>query len=139
MSTVPILDLSTQVKPPSTFTVDEEEYQLLGLEHLSPEDEAKATAAFSRFAQILRKLDDAANDVDAAKLAKALRGRRVKLIAMLTTVPTDVADKLPISAQTKLFNAIRKETGLDQTAADLDPDDVAVDDITDDEPDADLT
>jgi len=108
-----ILELSTTVEPAKTFTVDDESYELLGFEHLSPEDEAKATGAFTRFGQLARRLDSASNDSQAATIAKQLRTRRVDLIAMLTTIPRDVAEKLPLSAQIQLFRAVREETGQD--------------------------
>jgi hypothetical protein len=106
-----ILTLSTTVEPAKKFAVDDEVYELLGMEHLSPEDEARATAAFSRFGQIARKLDRSTNDNEAKRLALALRGRRIELISMLTTIPREVAETLPLTAQIQLFNAIQEETG----------------------------
>lgn len=106
-----ILELTTEVEPAKTFLVDEEEYKLLGLEHLSDEDESKATAAFTRFQQIAMQLSRTKNDRQAQQLAKQLRTRRLELITMLTTIPKDVADKLPLSAQIQLFKAVQDETG----------------------------
>lgn len=109
-----ILELSTEVEPAKTFTVDDEEYKLLGLEHLSDEDEAKATAAFTRFGQLLNALDRANSDQQATRLSKQLRERRIELITMLTTIPKDVASRLPLSAQVKLFRAVQQETGNEE-------------------------
>src|SRR4051794_24435684 len=112
-----ILELSTEVEPAKTFTVDDEEYKLLGLEHLSDEDEARATAAFTRFGQLVRALDRSNSDQAAKRLAKQLRDRRIELITMLTSIPTEVADKLPLSAQVKLFRAVQAETGNEELDA----------------------
>lgn len=109
-----ILELSTQVEEAKTFTVDDEEYKLLGLEHLSDDDEAKATAAFTRFAQLLRALDRAGSDQAATRLSKQLKQRRVELITMLTTIPEEIVKTLPLSAQIKLFRAVQQEIGADE-------------------------
>lgn len=122
MTTDPILELSTQVKPVSTFTVDGESYDLLGLAHLSAADEAEVTAQLSRFEQIGLRLDRAKSDEEAKKFAVELRKRRIRLIAKMTTVPEEVADKLPLEAQIKLFSAVRRELN-GENASDLPADD----------------
>lgn len=128
MTTDPILELSTQVKPVSTFTVDGESYDLLGLAHLSAADEAEVTAQLSRFEQIGLRLDRAKSDEEAKKLAVELRKRRIRLISKMTTVPEDVAEKLPLEAQIKLFSAVRRELN-GENAADLPDDGDATDDL----------
>lgn len=122
MTTDPILELSTQVKPVSTFTVDGSSYDLLGLAHLSASDEAEVTAQLSRFEQIGLRLDRAKSDEEARKLAVELRKRRIRLITKMTTVPEDVAEKLPLEAQIKLFSAVRRELN-GENASDLPADD----------------
>lgn len=104
-----ILSLTTTIEPAKTFEVDGEAFQLLGFEHLSPEEEARATAAFTRFAQLDTRLSNAKSDAEAQQFATQLRKRRIQLITMLTTLPTEIAEKLPISAQTELFKAVQAE------------------------------
>lgn len=107
----PILSLSTEVEPAKTFEIDGEEYELLGIEHLSPNQEAEVQGLFSRFEQVARKLALAGSDKQAELFAKQLRTRRVQLITKLTTVPDEVASKLPPSAQLQLFRAVANEFG----------------------------
>ena len=107
----PILSLTTQLEPPSTFEVDGETYELLGLKHLSDEQEAHATALFSRFGQISYKMETAPTDKEAERFSKDLRKRRLDLIALLTTMPRDKVETLPLPAQIELFRAVRQETG----------------------------
>lgn len=101
-----ILSLSTEVEPAQKFEIDGTEYDLLGVEHLSPEQEASATAKFTRFMQIARTLDRTTNERQATNLAKQLRERRIELITLVTTVPKDVAESLPIRGQLQLFQAV---------------------------------
>ena len=112
--TDPILELSTHVEPPKIFKVDDTEYQLLGLEHLSAADEAKATALFTRFGQLVQLLDSASNDRSAEQVAQNLRNRRIDLISLLTTIPRATAETLPLRAQVQLFQAIQRETGREE-------------------------
>lgn len=109
MTSSAILSLSTEVAKPKTFTVDEVEYDLLGLAHLSPNDEAEVTALLSRFEQAGARLDRAKSDQEAKSLAADLRRRRIGLITKMTTIPEDIAEKLPLQAQIKLFAAVRDE------------------------------
>jgi hypothetical protein len=108
-----LFDLTTEVEPAQTFTVDGDEYKLLGMQHLSPDQEAKATAVFTRFQQLVRRLDRSGSDSDAERISKQLRTRRLELITMMTTIPMDVAEKLPVTAQVKLFQAIQAEGDLE--------------------------
>lgn len=117
-----VLELTTELEPAATFTVDGEEYELLGFEHLTPEQEAKATGAFTRFQQASIRLDRSSTDKEAEQRAKDVRKRRLDCIALLTTMPREVAEKLPPSAQIKLFKAVNDEAG-----ADADEDDTVVD------------
>jgi hypothetical protein len=113
----PILSLSTQLDPPETFEVDGESFDLLGLKHLSDEQEAKAQGLFARFQNISGQLEHSANDQVAQRLSKDLRKRRLDLIALMTTVPRDLVEKLPLPAQVKLFKAIMEDfTGGDEDA-----------------------
>ena len=44
-----LMQLSTTVAPAKTFTVDGMAYELLGMDHLSPEAEANVTALLTRY------------------------------------------------------------------------------------------
>ena len=106
-----ILSLSTTVEPAKTFEVDDESYELLGFEHLSADDEAKAQAMFTKFFQLNRQLDNMANEKQGESLAKRIREKRIDILAHLTTMPHEVAAKLPLPAQAALFRAVAQETG----------------------------
>ena len=110
-----ILELSTTVEPAETFAVDDTTYELLGFEHLSPEQEAAATGAFTRFQQCAVHLDRAQSAGAAEKIAAELRKRRLDVLCLLTTMPREVAEKLPMSAQVALFKAVRQESGQDDS------------------------
>lgn len=118
-----ILSLSTSIEPAETFEVEDggemKTFELLGFEHLSPEQEAKATAAFTRFQQCAVRLDRAQSDAAAEKLAGELRKRRIDVLCLLTTMPREVAEKLPMSAQVQLFKAVREESGQDDDGGDV--------------------
>ena len=113
-----ILNLSTTAEPAGTIGIDDQVYELLGFEHLSPEQEAKATAAFTRFQQCAVKLDRAQSDQAAEKLAADLRRRRIDVLCLLTTIPREVVEKIPMSGQVALFKAVRQESGQDDDIGD---------------------
>jgi hypothetical protein len=106
-----VLELSTQVAAAKTFTVDGEEYNLLGFEHLSPEEEAEVQAKFARFDTLNRQLELTGDDTEAKNLAKKLRSRRIELLTKVTTMPLELADKLPLPEQIKIMKAIQAEVG----------------------------
>lgn len=112
-----ILNISTEVTPPKKFAVDDQEYDLLSFDHLSPEKEAAALAEFTRFAQTDAALSRASSDGNAERLAKKLRERRIKLITMLTTLPKDVASTIPLDGQLAIFKAVQAETGREDVDA----------------------
>lgn len=115
-----LLELSTTVEPSKTFTVDGEEYKLLTLGHLGPEQEAKTMGDSARFENILQRMARAGNDKDAERLAAQARRKRIDILTQLTTMPREVAENLPIPAQTQLFQAVQREAlgeaGDDSTA-----------------------
>jgi hypothetical protein len=106
-----ILSLSTTVEPPKTFEVDSESYDLLGFSHLSPEDEARAQALFARFFALNRALDNAPNEKQGESFAKRVREKRLQILTMLTTMPMEVAERLPLDAQAQVFRAVAEESG----------------------------
>jgi len=106
-----VRELSTKVEPASKFTVDGEEYELHTFEHLSPEEEAEVTALFARHAKLSELLNEAPNVKKGKEIASRLRGSRIALLSKLTTCPEDVIEKLPMSGQAQLFEAVQEEVG----------------------------
>lgn len=127
-----VLDLTTQVAPTKKFTIDGEEYDLLTLEHLSPEKESLVTATFARFQRIYNRLERASNDGSAIKEASKLRHCRETLILAMTSAPADVVSELGPTAQGKILDAIQTEIVLAGGGADDDEDD-DVDESADDD------
>lgn len=106
-----LLELSTQIKPPAVFAVDGDEYRLLGFEHLGKSDEARATALFAKYGRLTRLIAREKSQPRAEKIAGAMYDVRMELMCTLTDLPREVAERLPMSQQTKLLTAIRQEIG----------------------------
>jgi hypothetical protein len=106
-----VLDISTEVDPPKLIKIDGEDYQLLGFDHLSPEEESEVTAAFARFQTAFTRLDQATSDKAATQEAIKLRRKREQLIGLMTTVPREVISKLTTAKQGQLLRAIQDEIG----------------------------
>lgn len=104
-----MLALSTQVKPAKKFTVDGEEYQLLGLEHISKEGEAEALALLSRHSLLMIELENTANVTKGKVVAERLRECRLRVIRALTDLPKETAETLPLHAQAQLLEAVVAE------------------------------
>ena len=117
------LALTTAVLPAKKFTVDGAEYEMLGTDHLSPDDEAQVLALFARHNILTMELDRERNPVKGKVIAERQRTARMAVIGKLTTLPPDVAGILPLSQQVKLLEAIREEVEQD------DEDEEAVDPI----------
>lgn len=103
------LALTTKLAPTKKFTVDGEEYEILGLDHLSKEDESKAVALFARHAYIATELEMTPNVQKGKELASRVRDTRMQIIATLTTLPKDIAEKLPLNAQIELITAVQSD------------------------------
>ena len=103
------LSLSTTVVPAKKFLVDSAEFEMLGTDHLSPEDEALVLAWFSRHNILTLELDRERNVAKGKVIAARQREARVSVIGKLTTLPKDVIEKLPLSQQVKLLEALEAE------------------------------
>lgn len=103
------LQLSTTLKPPTKFTVDGQSYDLLGIDHLSPEQEAEAMALFARLGIVTDELNAESNVQKGTKKAAEVRATRVAIFTKLTTLPKEVASKLPLSAQVALLERVQEE------------------------------
>lgn len=118
---VPTLDLTREISPPKKLIrLGADDYELKNYDHLSPQEEAAVTATFARFMRAFEKLGTAKNDKVAQEIALKLQGYRVKLIALMTTVPTRVITTLGPGAQGKLLSAVQDEISADNV---LDEDD----------------
>jgi hypothetical protein len=109
MMTTDILTLSTAVLPPKTFTIDEESYDLLSPKYFDPLQEARLDAILARYARLGRLLAEAKDDTAAEKSSMKLRTTRMDLIVHCTTVPDEVANRLPLDGQMLLLDAISTE------------------------------
>ena len=105
------VSISTRVKPPRKFLLDETEYELLGPDHLSADDENEVLALFARHAYTTRELEVAGTLNQGTAIAARLRKLQEKIISKTTTVPLDVIATLPPQAKAKLLEAVRD--GLD--------------------------
>jgi hypothetical protein len=125
------LALTTEIAPAKLFTVDGAEYKLLGIDHLSAEDEAGAMALFARHSLLAQEIELTANTKRGAELALKLKSCRIRILCKLTTLPEEVATKLPVGAQVKLLEAIQVELSAEDADEDDDKeeDDVATADV----------
>jgi hypothetical protein len=103
-----VLDLSTTVDPPPIVAIDDEEFELRTMEHLSPLDEAKLRALVAkeeRFTDQLTKVPTTDNNRLEA-IAMQLRKTRIDLILLMTTIPKEKIEALPVPAQQQLIALI---------------------------------
>ncbi len=107
----PLFDISTEVAEAIPFAVDGELYHISGWEHMSRSDEAKTTAIFAKYNRLSRMLEEAKKREEGERIAAAMYDLRMELLSSLTDLPREVAEKLPMSGQAKLMNAIARETG----------------------------
>lgn len=107
------LTIATDLEPTKKIKLDGTDYELLTVNHLSPQQEAAVTATFSRFQRIFEQLEVAKNDPVAEKLAADLQQYRAKLIGLMTTIPSSVVRGLRPGVQSEIVKAIRKEWAPD--------------------------
>ncbi len=112
------LELSTALKEPKLFLVDGEEYKLLGLDHLTPEQEAETMALFSRLNILTEELSAEANVSKGTKKALELKETRMVLLTKLTTLNREVAQRIPLTQQVLLLEAIQAEVSEDSGSED---------------------
>ena len=117
MSERQLLQLSTSVVPATIFTVDDDEFKILGLEHLSEDEEASIMGLFSQYGQLNDKLAAVKRRDDAEMVARKLRRLRLELLVRMTDLPAAVAEKLPLSQQLLLIEAVTNELNTPPPAA----------------------
>lgn len=123
-----LLVLSTRVAPTQKFLVDGEEYELLGMDHLSEDDEALVMARFSKYQQTADNLSIESDLRKGQALASSLKKQRTAIIAQLTTLPKEIAAKLPTKPAVKIIEAV--QTVLEEGDGDDDPSDTKTEDDT---------
>jgi len=101
-----VMELTTTVADPATFTVDGDSYDMFTYEHLNKEQEAKTQALFRRHLRELNKLNTAADDRSAENAATKNRETRIDILCALTNMPRDVAEALPQPQQARLMREI---------------------------------
>lgn len=104
-----LLSLTTVLKPPKKFLVDGDEYELLGVDHLSADDEADVMALFSRYGILQSDLEVQSEVRKGAETAKKMKATRLTILTKLTTLPLEVAKKLPLTQQVLLLEAVQAE------------------------------
>lgn len=114
------LSLTTRIKPAKKFTVDGEEYQLLGIDHLSPDDENKVMALFARHSLLLAEQEGTENVTKGTAVAERVRKTRLEIICTLTDLPKSVAQALPLSGQARLLETLQEEISKDAEGEDED-------------------
>lgn len=112
------LALTTTLAPAKQFSVDGVGYDMLGVDHLSPDDEAETMALFARYGVLQAELDIEKNVTKGKAIAVALKATRLTLLTKLTSLPLSIAGKLPLTSQVKLLEAIQAEV---EEAADAEP------------------
>jgi len=104
-----LLDISTQVVEADTFTVDDVQYELKGLVHLSPAEEVKVSAMFARFNSLSEQMASAGTQAKAESFARQVRDKRHELLAAMTTCPLDLIKRIPLPAQIGLMDAVGEQ------------------------------
>lgn len=113
------ISLSTALSPAKKFQLDGDPYDLLGIDHLSPNDEARVMALFARLGVLTAELELTSNVNRGEELAKRVKETRLNILAKLTSAPKDSLEKLPLGEQVRLLGAIEGVIGT----ADADEDD----------------
>lgn len=103
------LELTTSIAPAKKFTVDGDEYLLLGVDHLTPEQENKVMALFARHALLLAEQEQTSHLGKGEAIAGRVRQCRLSLISTLTNLPQDIAGRLPLTQQARLMETLQEE------------------------------
>lgn len=112
------LSFTTELAPAEQFQVDGAAYDILGLDHLSAEEEAEVTALFARFTVLAADLANTANVEKGKALALKVSATRLQLLCKLTSLTPEIASKLHVTQQVKLLEAIEAGVQADYDAAD---------------------
>lgn len=108
----PLISLSTQVVEPAEVEIDDDKYQVYGQDHIGRDKEIRLMTLFKNHERAQRRFDTAKSDSDTAKAASLMRDARIDIITEFSTIPEEVADKLPLHAQGRLLDIIATEMGF---------------------------
>lgn len=108
-----LLNLSTRIKEPAKFTVDGREYQILGIDHLSPTEESQVMALFARHAILTDELSMSRVTAKGERIALQMKEAREALLGKLTDLDSATIKKLAVSKQIKLLEVIEQVVSED--------------------------
>lgn len=114
----PLVSLSTQVAEPATIEIDETSYDVLGEQNIGRSEEVTLMTLFKQHEQAQRDFDGGRDKRKITAAAERMRNTRLEIITTFTTIPLDVADKLPLVAQAQLLDIIAREMGFTNDADD---------------------
>lgn len=121
------LSFTTSLKPTKKFKVDGVPYDILGVDHLSADDEAEVTALFARYNVLQSELEVTAQVQKGKLLAEKIKNTRLVILTKLTTMPKDVAGTLHLTQQVALLDTLASDAENDDATAGNDEGETATD------------
>ena len=112
------LTFTTELAPAKKFLVDGQEYSLLGVDHLSTEDENEVTALFARFGVLTDELSLTSNLDKGRALAEKVKSTRISILCKVTSLDKETAERLHPTQQTQIIEAIISEVEAGRVAED---------------------
>jgi len=93
------------------FEYNSETYSLLTMAHLSPEQEAEMQALWRKHDHLQKKIEQAnpMEDKRIKELTLQVRECRAKMIAVMTTMPEELAASLPVAHQVKIMSYLGRD------------------------------
>lgn len=116
MSDAFALSFTTSLKPAKKFLVDGAPYEILGVDHLSPDDETEVTALFARYNVLQSELEVTSNVAKGKGLAEKIKTTRLTILTKLTSMPRDVAGTLLLTQQVALLDTLASDAEGDDAA-----------------------
>lgn len=104
-----LLSITTALQPTKKFLLDGVEQQIYTMNHLSPDDETTVIALLSRFNVLSAELEMTAAVSKGKPIAERIRNTRKQIIALLTDIPKEKIDTLPLGAQAAVMEAVQEE------------------------------
>lgn len=103
-----VLDLSTVVEPTLLIGIDDVEYELRTLEHLTPVDEARLRALFAKEERYTEQLAGIppTEEKRLEAVVVQLRKIRIDLIELMSTIPRGTIEKLNVVFQQRIVALI---------------------------------
>lgn len=104
------LSFVTSLRPTKKIKVDGESFEILGVDHLSPDDEAEVTALFARYNVLQSELEVTSQVQKGKPLAEKVKQTRLTILSKLTTMTKEVAGKLLLTQQVELLDYLASMT-----------------------------